>query len=89
MRPAVGDPDAYFEALLDVVSAQGTRFVGACWHLTDPATGLAPAPVGTPQEKDTNRGQNDDGRCSDKNPAPASGWRGNMHAARAALSASA
>ncbi len=39
LRPAVGDPDAYFEALLDVVSAQGTRFVGACWHLTDPATG--------------------------------------------------
>src|SRR3954447_20876714 len=31
--------DAYFEGVLDVMSGHGTRFIGACCHLTDPATG--------------------------------------------------
>lgn len=34
------DPDAFFAALLDVLGAAGTDTVGACYHLTDPATGL-------------------------------------------------
>jgi hypothetical protein len=39
IRLSADSPDAYFEALMDVMSAHGTRFVGACWHLTDPVTG--------------------------------------------------
>jgi DNA-binding CsgD family transcriptional regulator len=39
--PAAGpDPDAFYQALLGVLGRHGLRFVGACWHLTDPVTGL-------------------------------------------------
>ncbi len=34
------DPDGFFGALLDVLGAAGVEPVGACYHLTDPATGL-------------------------------------------------
>lgn len=37
---APGDPDAFYDALLAVLAQHGLSFVGACWHLTDPATGL-------------------------------------------------
>lgn len=38
LEPA--DPDAFFSALLDVLAEAGTTPAGACYHLTDPATGL-------------------------------------------------
>ncbi|UUY04188.1 helix-turn-helix transcriptional regulator [Svornostia abyssi] len=38
LEPA--DPDRFFSALLDVLEEAGTTPVGACYHLTDPATGL-------------------------------------------------
>ena len=37
---APGDPDAFYDALLAVLAESGLWFVGACWHLTDPSTGL-------------------------------------------------
>jgi DNA-binding CsgD family transcriptional regulator len=38
--PDAADPEPFYAALLDLVADSGVRFVGACWHLTDPATGL-------------------------------------------------
>ncbi|MGE5408376.1 MAG: helix-turn-helix transcriptional regulator [Syntrophothermus sp.] len=38
--PAAADPDAFFGALVATLAQQGFEFAGACWHLTDPATGL-------------------------------------------------
>jgi DNA-binding CsgD family transcriptional regulator len=38
--PDAADPEPFYAALLDLVASSGVRFVGACWHLTDPATGL-------------------------------------------------
>lgn len=35
-----GHPDAFYQALLGVLGSAGLPFVGACWHLTDPVTGL-------------------------------------------------
>ena len=35
-----GDPDAFLGALVAVLAAHGLPSVGACWHLTDPETGL-------------------------------------------------
>lgn len=35
-----GDPDAFYGGLVDLLDRHGLRFEGACWHLTDPATGL-------------------------------------------------
>src|SRR3712207_216521 len=37
---APADPDAFYGALLTVLDAHGLPFAGACWHLTDPVTGL-------------------------------------------------
>ncbi|MEA2467214.1 MAG: hypothetical protein QOJ57_1340 [Thermoleophilaceae bacterium] len=34
------DPDAFYGALVELLDRHGLRFEGACWHLTDPATGL-------------------------------------------------
>jgi DNA-binding CsgD family transcriptional regulator len=36
----LGDPDAFYAALVEALARNGLPFVGACWHLTDPATGL-------------------------------------------------
>lgn len=38
--PSPVDPDAFFGALLSALGRYGFEFGGACWHLTDPATGL-------------------------------------------------
>jgi DNA-binding CsgD family transcriptional regulator len=35
-----GDPDAFFSALTGLLDRHGVGFAGACWHLTDPSTGL-------------------------------------------------
>lgn len=40
LAPAPGDPDAFYDGLLAVLAGHGLPFVGACWHLTDPETGL-------------------------------------------------
>jgi DNA-binding CsgD family transcriptional regulator len=37
---APGDPDAFFGALFALLGRLGLPAVGACWHLTDPETGL-------------------------------------------------
>jgi hypothetical protein len=37
---APADPDAFYGALVSVLDAHGLPFAGACWHLTDPVTGL-------------------------------------------------
>jgi hypothetical protein len=37
---APADPDAFYGSLLTVLDAHGLPFAGACWHLTDPVTGL-------------------------------------------------
>jgi DNA-binding CsgD family transcriptional regulator len=35
-----GDPDAFYDALLAILAHHGLRYVGACWHLTDPQSGV-------------------------------------------------
>jgi hypothetical protein len=40
LSPTPEDPDAFYDALLDVLAGHGLGFVGACWHLTDPASGM-------------------------------------------------
>jgi DNA-binding CsgD family transcriptional regulator len=35
-----GDPDGFFASLVALLDRHGVGFEGACWHLTDPATGL-------------------------------------------------
>src|ERR671932_303367 len=40
LPPSPEDPDAFFAALVAVLADRGLPFVGACWHLTDPVTGL-------------------------------------------------
>jgi DNA-binding CsgD family transcriptional regulator len=35
------DPDSYFERFSSVLAESGVPFIGACWHLTDPSSGLA------------------------------------------------
>jgi DNA-binding CsgD family transcriptional regulator len=40
LRPEPGDPDAFFVALAGLLERHGLPFVGACWHLTDPVSGL-------------------------------------------------
>jgi DNA-binding CsgD family transcriptional regulator len=37
---APGDPDTFYGALVELLTRNGFPFAGACWHLTDPATGL-------------------------------------------------
>jgi DNA-binding CsgD family transcriptional regulator len=38
--PAVADPDAFFAALAQTLGSHGVEYVGACWHLTDPSSGV-------------------------------------------------
>jgi DNA-binding CsgD family transcriptional regulator len=40
LRPRPADPDAFYAELADLLDRHGLPFIGACWHLTDPATGL-------------------------------------------------
>jgi DNA-binding CsgD family transcriptional regulator len=40
LRARSGEPDAFYVDLLALLERQGLSFVGACWHLTDPITGL-------------------------------------------------
>lgn len=40
LRLKPGDPDAFFAALVAALRRHGLPSVGACWHLTDPASGL-------------------------------------------------
>ena len=40
LAPAPADPDAFYVALVELLERHGLAFTGACWHLTDPATGV-------------------------------------------------
>ncbi len=40
LAAAPGEPDAFFAGLVALLGEHGVRAVGACWHLTDPETGL-------------------------------------------------